>query len=131
MNVVRNHIKVHNSDFIFLSETNSSKLYGERLRFSLGFGGCFAVDRVGMSGGLVLYWKEDKEVQIRSFSRFHIEARCMETNGKGWRFMGIYENSNPSQRRFTWELLRKVHGLAQGPWLCGGDFNEIIYNFEK
>lgn len=86
---------------------------------------------MGISEELALFWKEDCDLRISALSCFHIKAGCLETFGNTWRFMGIYENSNSSQRCFTWELLYRVHGLSLGPWLCGGDFNEILYKFEK
>lgn len=33
--------------------------------------------------------------------------------------------------KFTWELLEILKGLSSLPWLCGGDFNEILSNTEK
>lgn len=116
------HIKVFNLDFVFLSETRFSKHRVEIIRFLLGFRCCFLVDRVGMSGGLDLFWKEDTYIQIGSFFRFHIDASCLDVSEIGWRFMGIYRNPKASQRRFMWELLRRVHGNSFGSWLCGGDF---------
>lgn len=112
VDTIRNHIEVYNPDFIFLLETKIYKHQANILRLKLGFGCCFMVDRVGMSGGLALYWKEEYGVHVSSFLRFHIEARCLVTSGSLWRFLGIYGNPKASQRRFTWDLLCRVHSLS-------------------
>ena len=35
------------------------------------------------------------------------------------------------QKKHTWELLRRLAGLLSYPWLCFGDFNEILWRHEK
>lgn len=31
----------------------------------------------------------------------------------------------------TWELLRRLKGSGDEVWLCPGDFNEIMFDYEK
>ncbi|KAL5819516.1 hypothetical protein ACOSQ4_023358 [Xanthoceras sorbifolium] len=50
---------------------------------------------------------------------------------KVWRLTGFYGNPNASQRIHSWTLLRRLRGLSSLPWLCGGDFNEILSDSEK
>ena len=63
------------SEFVFISESRLSKTAAERLRVFLGFEGCFTVEPVGRSGGLVLLWNLELIVSVGSYSRFHINAR--------------------------------------------------------
>ncbi|KAF4383350.1 hypothetical protein G4B88_023924 [Cannabis sativa] len=60
-------------------------------------------DLIGLSGGLLLMWKEVLGISIESSSRFHIDSQLLDRFGEG----------------------------VRGPWLCGGDMNEILDNFEK
>lgn len=61
----------------------------------------------------------------------------MEVRGednKWWRFTGIYGESSPELKFLTWELLRDLfvqHERNSMPWLCAGDFNEILFHHEK
>lgn len=54
-----------------------------------------------------------------------------ETGGNKWRFTGIY--GEPEIKNKTWELLEwlKEDDEENKPWLCAGDFNEILFQHEK
>lgn len=41
------------------------------------------------------------------------------------------EISNTNQRKFTWDLIRKLHNHDESAWIIGGDFNIILLNEEK
>ena len=47
----------------------------EPIKFKMGFRNMFVVDCVGRSGGLVLFRKDDMEVEIQNYSRRHINAK--------------------------------------------------------
>ncbi|KAL0451955.1 UNVERIFIED_CONTAM: hypothetical protein Slati_1173600 [Sesamum latifolium] len=85
-----------------------------------------------LSGGLALLWQKSVEVQFQSFSSFHIDTsvRLNETE-ECWRFSGIYGEPESSKRGEFWNLLRRLHNLSVRPWLCAGDFNEILEHSEK
>ncbi|KAF4368452.1 hypothetical protein G4B88_028313 [Cannabis sativa] len=90
-----------------------------------------SVDRIGLSGGLLLMWKDDVKVRVDSSSPGHIVA---EVVGKGflpWTLTCFYGNLDAAQRKFSWELLRKICRETHGSLLCVGDFNEIVSLAEK
>ncbi|KAA3471027.1 reverse transcriptase [Gossypium australe] len=48
-----------------------------------------------------------------------------------WQFMGFYSSPNVIFEGDSWNLLKEL-GRDQGlPWIVCGDFNEILYSFEK
>lgn len=61
----------------------------------------------------------------------HIDAHVVSPDGLSWRFTGFYDNPLTGERRFSWDLLRKLRKVRSGPWLVGGDFNEVIAILEK
>lgn len=61
----------------------------------------------------------------------HIDVTVKEQDGFKWHLTGIYGEPRLEQRENTWRLLRTLHLQEQLPWVCLGDFNEILYNHEK
>lgn len=55
-------------DLVFLQETKVSSSFFSIKKFSLGFKHGLAVDCMCRSGGLVLFWKEDVNFEILSYS---------------------------------------------------------------
>lgn len=97
----------------------------------LMFDNCFAVDKSGLGGGLALLWNSEVVVEVKSFSKHHIDAVVNFENGTYWRCTGIYRHLEAKQKHNTWTLLHRLTGLSSLPWLCFGDFNEILHLNEK
>jgi len=70
-------------------------------------------------------------VVLRNYSNYHINVDVLEDDGYKWRFTGIYGYPQTEDRHKTWTLLRDLHSQEAMPWLCAGDFNEILYQHEK
>ena len=85
----------------------------------------------GSEGGLCLLWSDKVDIFLLSFSFFHTDVRVFFSGSNDWRFTGFYGNPEVDQRCHAWSLLRRLHGMAQLPWLCIGDFNEILCDEEK
>ena len=84
------------------------------------------------SGGMALLWVRDLDVEIKSFLRSHIDAIVIDPkSGFKWRMTGFYGNPEISLRKESWSLLRYLNSQYQMPWMCLGDFNEIVSATEK
>ncbi|XP_028073297.1 uncharacterized protein LOC114275455 [Camellia sinensis] len=117
---------------VFLMETKLDSKHMEGIRQKLGFCGGFYVNRVGLAGGLALLWTEGIQVSVKSYSVGHIDVFVDAGLGEqSWRFTGFYGHPEMAQRKTSWELLRKLSTCFQMPWLCAGDFNEILFSREK
>jgi hypothetical protein len=71
------------------------------------------------------------DVRVRWKGRYHIDVDVVESNGVKWRFTGIYGESKAGEKENTWRLLHTLEGQSDLPWLCMGDFNEILFAHEK
>ena len=114
-----------------LVETQLPKNRVEGLRFSLGFDFSFGVGSSGRSGGICIFWKNSMDVSIKNFSRYHVDAWVKEPLKEQWRLSCFYGEANRSLRYKTWDMMTRLRGESTLPWLCIGDFNEILRKEEQ
>ncbi|CAL1405446.1 unnamed protein product [Linum trigynum] len=116
-------------------ETKQTEKENEITRKELGFenGECWSAIVTGKSraGGVSLWWREGLQVTVMSGSLNHIDSKIDEDTYGTWRFLGIYGWPEGSEKWLTWELLRSLAGQWEGPWLCGGDLNQVLTEAEK
>lgn len=104
----------------------------EWLRPLWHFDNCFTVYVIDIAGGLAMLWMNDIDLNISSYFQNHIDATITSTNSiPNWRINGFYSQPNANLRHTTWSLLRNLAQISISPWLCLGDYNEIICNNKK
>ena len=123
--------KHHNPSFIFLMETLCNREKLDQLKIQLGYIGLFVVERVGRSSGLALFWKPNYKVQLLKFGKTFIDVSVANTEGKQWRVTGFYGFPESSRRRESWNLMRSLASSSSLPWVCLGDFNDLLHSSEK
>lgn len=126
-------IKKEDPQIIFLCETKLTKVEWGRMKLKLGFAKCEAVDceGVGRRGGLALLWRDSVDLSIKAVSSNYVDSWVRHDNGSFWRFTGFYGNFESSRKMESWNKLRDLGEQFNMPWLCCGDFNEILYHSEK
>ncbi|MBA0817826.1 hypothetical protein Gohar_022187, partial [Gossypium harknessii] len=93
---------------LFLCKTKVHSNEFSRIQSRCRMGGCLAVNSEGKSGGLALMWREDVDVTIQTYSKFHIDSLIKLDNGEVIRFTGFYGHPNPNLRHHAWDMLKKV-----------------------
>ena len=121
-------VKSKGPRLVFLMETKKKNSYMEKIRCHLKFDNMFLVPRRHFSGGFALFWSNDLDLHIRTFSPHHIDA---VVNDDAWRFTGFYRALKIANREDSWSLLRHLSTQLDLPWVCLGDFNEITSLEEK
>lgn len=48
-----------------------------------------------------------------------------------WILTGYYGQADKNRREFSWELLRTLAGRSSHPWVCVGDYNDLLYQSDK
>ena len=124
-------LRLYGPQLVFLSETKLTTMQMNMVVNNLNFKNCFAVNCSGRSGGITMLWNLETCLQIKSFSKHHINAEIQMTSGKQMRCTGVYGHPEANQKNHTWTLLRRLAGLSSSPWLCFGDYNEILHPSEK
>ncbi|KAH9754586.1 reverse transcriptase domain-containing protein [Citrus sinensis] len=100
--VLTDLVKHKKPSFVFLMGTLCYRNQLEGLKNKLGFENLFVVDRVGRSAGM----------------------------GQ-WRMTGYYGYPESARRRESWDLIRYLATISSLPWICLGDFNDLLFNYEK
>jgi hypothetical protein len=76
-------------------------------------------------------WRRGVNVVVRNKSKKHIDMDVQEEDGFLWRFTGIYGESKTELKHLTWALMQDLHAQCKLPWICAGDFNEVLHQHEK
>ena len=116
---------------MFLLETKSNDEVIEKVRRKIQFAHKFVVPRPNKGGGLALLWKEDIQLDVQTSSNNHIDAVVDQGMDDAWRITGFYGNPDSANREDSWSLLRNLSHHFSLPWICIGDFNEILRAEEK
>ncbi|KAM1044559.1 hypothetical protein ACFX2J_035469 [Malus domestica] len=103
-----------------------------RVRRMMGFMDGFNVSPVGRAGGLNLWWVESLEVQIVFSSKHIIDAKIREAGADRWmRVTGVYGTPYRGEKEAFWNWMNSFFQPMDILWLCGGDFNEFLWESEK
>ncbi|KAK9689802.1 hypothetical protein RND81_09G081800 [Saponaria officinalis] len=111
---LRDLLKREASAFVFLCETKLSGREMKKFRLKCEGRDGMEVDSVGRSGGLAFIWRRGMQCEFRSASRV--------TSFYGWPAV--------ADRHLSWKLLCLLGRQSSLPWVCVGDFNEILYATE-
>ncbi|KAG2561483.1 hypothetical protein PVAP13_8KG161604 [Panicum virgatum] len=95
---------------VFLLETRMNEEHARGVQRALGFPNAIVVKSEGRSGGLILMWRGDVE-----------NLRVVQ-----WQFTGFYGEPRRERRKESWYLMRFLRAHSSVPWLCVGDFNELL-----
>ncbi|XP_074318894.1 uncharacterized protein LOC141655729 [Silene latifolia] len=126
---LRNLLRRKAASIVFLCETklSSKEMQGVWGKFD-GFTGV-AVDSMGRSGGLAMLWRSNITCTLRSASVHYMDFD-VEFDGEKCRITGFYGWPAIQDRHLSWQQLRILASQSQEPWLCVGDYNEIMYSTE-
>lgn len=78
-----------------------------------------------------MFWKAECNLHIQTFSPNHIDAHILGDNQPPWRLTRFYGRPEGHRKHESWFFLRHLHARASLPWVCMGNFNEILHSTEK
>ena len=71
-------------------------------------------------------------MDVQTYSPNHIDVIVTDNHGnRKWRFTGFYGHPETGKREESWRLLEELERRYALPWICMGDFNEILHLGEK
>ena len=124
-------IRAKDPSVVFIAETWADDARLDRTLSKINFDQKWVVSRVNRGGGLVLFWKNSVNLTVVDSHRYYIDTIINGNSENKWRFTGFYGEPETSRRIEAWNKLRSLNSRQNRPWLCAGDFNEIIRHDEK
>jgi hypothetical protein len=103
----------------------------ERIRVSLKYNSCLAVDVEGRSGGLAVMWKDTINCRVMNYSRNFVNLIVKEKEEEEWRLTCYYGYPERGRRGQAWNLLRELRDMSELPWCIIGDFNDLLAQADK
>ena len=116
---------------VFLAETLTDDARLEIVQRSIEHDHQWVVPREGRGGGLALFWKSSINLTVVGSSKYYIHSVINKDSYNKWRLIGFYGEPETTRRTEAWDQLRYLNSQSNTPWLCVGDFNEIIRQDEK
>lgn len=99
---------------------------------SLGYQRGFFVGAIGQSGGLSLWWKDPLTIQILSASINAIDTCVLDSStGTKVRISWFYAPPHAENKCAFWDNYTISFSADGLPWMCIGDFNELLWPYEK
>lgn len=125
---VRSFIQLHCPSVVFLSETRLFDDLVDLLRRDLDLPNGLGVGSFGRGGGLALLWTDEVCVKLQSYDKLHVDVMVVDqiSGAELWRFTGFYGEPRRERRYRSWELMQSLSTQSFAPWICVGDFNEIL-----
>ena len=104
----------------------------EGVRRRSGYLNGFSMEPEGRAGGLSLWWDDSVTVDVSDYSKSFIDARCVALDEQtAFRFTGVYATSYRAKKENFWKMMISRFDPESIPWICGGDFNEYLWDHEK
>ena len=98
--MLRDLVQQWNPKIVFLMETKEGVRRMTKVKERIGFSNGLVVPSEGKSGGIALLWIREMEVEIKSFSRSHIDAIVTDHSlYLKWRLTGFFGNPDANLRR--------------------------------
>ncbi|XP_075636753.1 uncharacterized protein LOC142608992 [Castanea sativa] len=116
---------------MFLAKTLADEAKLVYVKDRIHFDKKFFVQRINKGGGLVIYWKNDLLIDVVSSSLNHIDVIINKDIEASWHFTGFFSEPETHKRHESWDLLHNLYHQNSLPWMCAGDFNEILKQSEK
>lgn len=124
-------IRAKDPSVTFIAETWADKARLEIVQRNIDFQHECLLPKEGQGGGIALFWKASTNLVVVDSSNYFIDPLIDKGTDNEWRFMGFYGDLDISRRIEAWDRLRTLNYNPDVPWLCAGDFNEIIRQDEK
>jgi hypothetical protein len=61
------------------------------------------------------------------YSQYHIDVSVTGIGDSQWRLTNVNGEAQTSEGHKTWDMLKDICNHSNMPWICLGDFNEVLH----
>jgi len=108
---------------------NKSRM--KKFRWMLGLTNMLVREGEGKGGGFDVFWQKGVDVSLRNISEYFMDMDVNEEDSFCRLFTRVYGEAQGDLKYRTWQQMRGLHVQPGKPWLCAGDFNEILFFMKK
>lgn len=113
-------------------ETKNQERVVRKIQNRLKFPFCCVESPIGIAGGLALFWNDRVSLNIVKQNAEFIDMICEEVdNGNKIRITCLHASTCYQSRLRLCEELKNISSFNSLLWICVGDFNEVLYRWEK
>lgn len=105
----------------------------QTLKEDFNFNGLIEVAAIGQAGEIAILWLSNilnVAPVVTTAQEIHCHIQVHPFPFK-FLFSVIYASTNMAIRQYLWENIMCVYDNYKGPWIIGGDFNEITQEADK
>lgn len=116
---------------IFLSESHINTARAEKLRRKLKMDRVEVHESSGASGRLLLFWRNPVVIHVLDKTKNWIDITVESSDDEVWRLTGFCGEPKWEDKHLSWDYIRDLHHQTRLLWVVIGDFNQILYSYEK
>ena len=131
MNELAEMVLAKDPSIVFLAKTWADEVRLKDVKRKIQFKNIFVSPRTSRGGGLVLFWRSSIDILVEGSDKNHIDMIINKNKETDWHFTGFYGEPDTQKWIKYWNLLRTLKRKFQSPWLCAGDFNELVRGQKK
>ncbi|XP_019157158.1 PREDICTED: uncharacterized protein LOC109153730 [Ipomoea nil] len=80
---------------------------------------------------MALFWRKNNSASLLGYSKNHVDVEVRAQNGKQWRMTCFHGHLDHSRTWESWGLLESLKAKSLLPWVVIGDFNNLLFQYEK
>ena len=108
-------VRAKDPSVVFIAETWTDEARLTLVQDKMKFKNKFVARRRNKAGGLAIFWKEDFDLNIVTFSKNHIDTIVNKSKDDEWRFTGFYGEPDTQNRHEAWTRLKNLKSRGSAP----------------
>lgn len=129
---IKDLMRIYHLDYIALLEPRVSGTRADDIIRRTGLVEVARIDARGFSSGVWCLWRPPcPPIQVISVSAHCIHLCVNFSSPNCWFFSVVYASPQRNEREQVWQELCQVRETIDGSWCLAGDFNQVLYDYEK